>query len=116
MKVYLAGPMRGHPNFNREAFRVWAEKLRAEGHEVFSPAESTEALYGPNIYTDRPEGDELRAGVDGRLVFEHDLVWICRHADAVALMPGWETSKGAVAERAVAKALGSAVGMKVIEL
>jgi len=116
MKIYLAGAMRGLPNFNREAFRYWAAKLRAEGHEVYSPIENGEKLYGARIYENNPEGDEVRLGVDGRLVFEHDLVWICRHADAVALIPGWENSKGAKAERAVAEALGAAVGMRVIEL
>jgi Domain of unknown function (DUF4406) len=116
MKVYLAGPMRGIPNFNREAFRFWAEKLRAEGHEVFSPAEASEKIYGAALYQNNPDGDEVRAGVNGRVVFEQDMLWICRHADAVALMPGWEKSKGAIAERAVAEALGGAVGMQVIEL
>jgi hypothetical protein len=116
MRVYLAGAMRGHPNFNREQFRVWAEKLRADGHEVFCPAENSESIYGPDLYKDQPDGDEIRAGIDGRLVFEHDVVFICRHAQVVALMPGWSTSKGAIAERAVAEALGPAVGMQVIEL
>jgi nucleoside 2-deoxyribosyltransferase len=116
MRIYLAGPMRGLPNLNREAFDYWAAKLRADGHEVFSPAENNEKIYGAHIYRDNPEGDEGKAGIDGRVVFEHDLVWICRHADAVALMPGWENSKGAKAERAVAEALGAAVGMQVIEL
>lgn len=112
MKVYLGGGMRGLPNFGREAFRYWAEKLRSEGHEVFSPAEHSEELYGSHIYANNPEGDEALAGIDGRLVFEHDLVWLCRHADAIALIPGWQNSKGATAERAVAIALG----LKVLEL
>lgn len=112
MRVYLAGAMRGKPHFNREAFALWADKLRADGHEVFSPAESSEKTYGPRIYWDNPEGDEPKAGIDGRKVFEDDLVWICRHADAVALMPGWRESRGATAEHAVAVALD----LEVIEL
>jgi hypothetical protein len=35
-----------------------------------------------------------------------DLGWICAHAEAVAVLPGWEESKGARAEVAAAKALG----------
>jgi hypothetical protein len=106
MKIYLAGKMRGLPNFGHQAFRDGAAKLRAEGHQVFSPVESTESVYGSNVYRDNPEGDEDKAGIDGRLVFWLDLEFICKHADAIALLPGWENSKGARAELATAMALG----------
>ncbi len=106
MKVYLAGPMRGLPYFNHEAFRAGAALLRSQGHEVFNPVESSESLYGPDIYRNSPAGDESIAGIDGRKVFFLDLEFICKHADAVALLPGWERSKGATAERATALALG----------
>ncbi len=106
MKIYLAGPMRTLPFFNRQAFIDAAALLRAEGHTVFSPVESTEAMYGPTIYTDNIEGDEPKAGIDGRKVFGADLAWICAEAEAVALLPGWEKSKGATAEQATALALG----------
>lgn len=104
--------MRGVPNFNRSNFDYYAAQLRAEGHNVFSPAESSEQIYGPQIYKNNPEGDEARAGVNGRLVFAFDLAWICHAADAIALIPGWETSMGTRAELAVAHALG----LKVIDL
>lgn len=112
MKIYLAGPMRGVPNFNCEAFHAGAKALREQGHEVFSPVEASEKRYGAQLYQNQPEGDEARAGVDGRVVFGEDLAWICAHAEAVALLPGWENSKGANAERATALALG----LKIIEL
>jgi nucleoside 2-deoxyribosyltransferase len=105
MRVYLAGPMRQIKEFNVSAFRAWAARLRAQGHEVFSPAESTEAIYGAGIY-DGATGDEGEIGVDRRAVFAADFAWLCASAEAVALMPGWEASKGATAERAVAIALG----------
>lgn len=104
--------MRGLPNFGAEHFRREAAVLRSQGHEVFSPVEATANLYGEHIFRDNPEGDEEAAGVDGRVVFFQDLEFICKHADAVALIPNWKTSKGAIAEKAVAEALG----LKVIEL
>lgn len=105
MRIYVAGKMRGLPNFGHEAFNDAAGKLRAEGHEVFNPVESAEEIYGPDVYKNNPTGDESLAGIDGRVVFGRDLDFVCHHADAVALLPGWETSKGAIAEKAVAEAL-----------
>src|SRR3990167_8029071 len=90
VKVYLAGPMRGHPQLNFPTFHAEAARLRAQGHEVFNPAEQHAVSDGP------PLRDVLRA----------DLSWICQHAEQVALLPGWQSSKGACAERAVAQALG----------
>lgn len=110
MKVYLAGPMRGMSEFNFPAFHAAAAKLRAEGHEVFSPAESDNIRHGTDISKGNATGDEELAakehGFNLRDALREDLEWICRHADAVALLPGWEKSLGANAERAVALALG----------
>lgn len=109
MRIYLAGKMRGVPEFNAPAFRAATDWLRAEGHEVFSPAEQSEKLFGAELRKNA-NGDEGRLGGDemtiGRTVFHLDLAYICLHADAVCLLPGWENSKGATAERAVAIALG----------
>ncbi len=90
MKVYLAGPMRGLPNDNFPAFHYAAAKLRTEGYEVFSPAEN-----------------EAGSGIRDWLLT--DTAWICQHADAVALLPGWEHSLGARAERALAEAIGATI-------
>lgn len=92
--IYLAGPMRGIPEFNFPAFDAEAAKLRAEGHVVFSPADGDRWL----TLTGRP--------VEPRTCFELDTQWICRHADTIALLPGWERSSGARAERALAEAIG----------
>lgn len=110
MKVYLAGPMRGIPEFNFPAFHSGAAKLRSEGHEVFSPAEYDIECHGVDISKRNQTGDEEQAakehGFNLRKALAADLNWICAHADAVALLPGWENSKGAAAERATAIALG----------
>jgi Domain of unknown function (DUF4406) len=106
MKIYVAGKMRGLPYFGYKAFDDATDKLRLEGHEVFNPVEEGEKIYGDDVYKGNPDGDEELAGIDGRLVFGNDLAFVTREADAVALLPGWETSKGAIAEKAVAEALG----------
>ena len=107
MKIYLAGPMRGIKDFNYPAFHAAAAKLRAEGHEVFSPAEHDHKIYGKDI--SNPAGDARIAaeqhGFDIRAALADDCDFICRHADALYMLPGWERSKGAKAERALAKAL-----------
>jgi Domain of unknown function (DUF4406) len=115
MNVYLAGPMRGYPEFNYPAFRAAAALLRADGHSVFSPAERD---------IERHNGEDISVGTLGDLaeieakgfnirdaIFD-DLSYIIRHADAIALLPGWETSKGVACELATAEFLD----LKVIEL
>ena len=97
MKLYLAGPMRGIPEFNFPEFNRVAKILRDEGHEVFNPAE---------------KGMEKDAGAKQELlsfrrkVFALDTAWICKHAEGVALLSGWEGSAGARAEDALAGAIG----------
>lgn len=110
MKVYLAGPMRGIPFFNFPAFAAYARLLRQAGYEVFSPAEEDIATHGPDFAMSNPTGSIEQAEKDYnfslRGALGGDLKWICEQAEAIALMPGWECSKGAKAERATAEALG----------
>lgn len=106
MKIYLAGAMRGIPDFNAPAFRNGARRLREAGHEVFSPVEHDELAgfdwsgHSGNLAQAEDEGFGLRKALAA------DLSWICLHADAVVMLPGWEKSLGATAEVATAHALG----------
>ena len=67
MRIYLAGPMRNYPRNNFPAFDAAAAKLRADGHEVFNPAEHDRKTYGDGsgklfeLWQDRPrpEQDQL---------------------------------------------------------
>jgi hypothetical protein len=110
MKIYLAGPMRGIPEFNFPMFMAAAKQLREEGHEVFNPAEKDNEKHGTDISKGNLTGDEsiasARHGFSLREALGADLAWICAEADAVALLPGWQQSKGARAEAATAVALG----------
>lgn len=110
MKVYVAGPMRGIPEFNFPAFYAAAAELRAQGHTVFNPAERDNDHHGTDISKGNLSGSEEQAaaqhGFNLREALCSDLQFICLEADAIALLPGWENSKGAQAERATAVALG----------
>lgn len=110
MRVYLAGPMRGIPEFNFPAFFAAAALLRAAGHTVFNPAERDNERHGTDVSAGNLTGDEHVAaaqhGFSLREALADDLAFICLEADAIALLPGWERSKGVAAERATAIALG----------
>jgi hypothetical protein len=103
-KIYLAGPMKGIPDYNYPAFAEAAQKLRDEGHEVFSPAEADIEKWGSkeacHAHFDRDRLGALR------IALGQDLAYITGHATAIAVLPGWENSKGVAAELATAKALG----------
>ena len=116
MKIYLAGPMRGIPEFNFPAFHAAAAKLRYDGHDVFNPAEKDNERHGKDISKGNTTGCEniaaIEHGFNLREALHIDLTFICREADGIALLPGWRNSKGATAEHATAVALG----LQVIEL
>ena len=109
MRIYLSGPMTGYEQYNFPAFDYAAAKLRAEPgvEEVFSPADN-DRKYGLTGDTKQP----FPKGVTVRTLLADDMNYIARHATHVALLPGWEKSKGARAE----KALAEAIGLTVIEL
>lgn len=87
-RLYLSGAMSGHPDHNFPAFNEHAAKLRAAGFEVINPAEL-------NPDTSMTWEECLRV----------DIRELCS-CDAIALMPGWEHSKGANLELHIAHRLG----------
>jgi hypothetical protein len=108
MKVYVAGPMRGYPEFNFPAFMAAEEVLKLEGHEVFNPARRDLEVH-PEIEWAETTGEQAEVDKQGFLIREAmqaDMEFIARHADAVCVLDGWEGSKGARAEVALADALG----------
>jgi len=106
LKVYLAGPMTGYPNHNFPAFNRAAAALRAAGCYVFNPAENEL----PEKFADSEEFKQGRCSPElYRTLLAEDLNFICTQADAIALLPGWQKSKGAMAEKATADALGLGV-------
>lgn len=102
--------MRGYPAFNFPAFDAAAVALRALGHEVFSPAErDRRSGFDETPYTTKQSAAVAPDTFDLYFAMRDDLNYIINHADAVALLPGWERSSGATLERRVAEATGKAV-------
>lgn len=91
MKLYIAGPMTGLPEYNFPAFHAAAAHLRGMGHEVVNPAE----LPAPD---DPTWPNYMRGALRAMLTCE-----------AVVLLPGWPRSNGARLERMVADRLGMPV-------
>lgn len=87
MKLYIAGPMTGLPDYNFPAFHAAAANLRGKGHEVVNPAE----LPAPD---DPTWSNYMRGALRVMLTCE-----------AVVFLPGWMQSNGARLERMVADRL-----------
>lgn len=92
MKIYIAGPMTGLPEFNYPAFREAEARLMSLDYETLNPI-TAEAEND----TGKPQTWQWYMRRALRLVSE---------AEGVALLPGWTKSKGACLERDVATRLG----------
>lgn len=90
-RLYLAGPMTGLEDFNFPAFNAMAAKLRARGYQVENPAEH--GVVDDADWADYMAYDLTRLGLCGM----------------VAVLPGWENSKGARLEVHIARELGMRV-------
>jgi hypothetical protein len=88
MIVYIAGPMTGLPDYNYPAFHGAEASLRRAGHDVLNPARR-------GVRDGWEWSDYIRPSL-------RDLTY----ADAICLLPGWETSRGASLEVHIADAIG----------
>ena len=91
VRIYIAGPMTGLPDFNYPAFDACAVSLRAQGFLVENPADNPEPPCGTWLGYMRMALRQLA---------------LC---DGVAMLPGWGHSRGAVIEHQLGKNLGLAV-------
>ncbi len=98
MKLYLSGPMRGKPLFNTNGFAEAARNLRDDGQEIWSPSEMDLAEGLDPSQADSWQGD-IRA------LMRRDIK-IMLEVEGIVMLPGWQNSKGANFELAVAWYLG----------
>jgi hypothetical protein len=100
--LYVAGPMSGLPRFNYPAFDQAAARLRAAGFMVTNPAEEAlpcGCLTGDEILCGGPphEWDEW---------VRNSLRAMLKYSQGVALLSGWESSRGARVELQLVQSLG----------
>lgn len=93
MKVYIAGPMRGIPEFNYPAFYAAAAAWERRGWDVVNPADLD--IQERAVNEEPTYEDYMRRDITELL-----------SVDAIALLPGWQRSEGANVEVTVAKAIG----------
>lgn len=91
MIVYVAGPMSGLPEFNYPAFRQAQADLEAKGYTVLNPVDAEK---------DNTTGEHQT----WQWYMRKALVMVAQ-ADGIALLPGWENSRGASLEHHVATSL-----------
>lgn len=90
MKLYIAGPMSGLPDFNYPAFHAAEAQLQAAGYETLNPASNGEK--------DSWE-DYMRAAIAQVI-----------QADGIAYLPGSYKSRGARLELRLAEDLRIKIG------
>lgn len=110
MRVYISGPMRGYAQFNFPRFDAVSQLLRNSGVVVFNPSENDQVEY-PDIHQWEgfESGDTAKCP---RFNLETSLRWDFARileANGIVMLPGWERSSGAAAERYVAEATGKDV-------
>lgn len=101
-KVYIAGPMSGHDDWNFPAFFEAERQLLGMGYEVINPAHND----GPTVELAlKSAGEPSNPNHTWAYYMKRDLPHVLG-VDAICLLPGWQKSKGASLEVTVAKAIG----------
>lgn len=109
MRIYIAGPMTHIPQFNFPAFDRAGALLREAGWDVVSPAELDDDVDRAAALAS-PDGDILSYGNGVKKTWGEFLARDVRlladdGIEAIAVLPGWETSRGARLETFVGSAM-----------
>lgn len=106
MRLYLAGPMTGIPQFNFPQFEQWTGLLRADGYEVISPHESDPPDVQAVAWASKTGDPADIPPSGGKAVTAVKNVQDISECDGVALLPNWTKSSGTVHEIATAVRFG----------
>jgi hypothetical protein len=106
-RCYVAGKMTGVPDWNFPAFFSAAKFMEEQGYEAINPAALDEAAGFPLERLKQLTPAEFQEFLKGAMKRDLEAIQSC---DALVLLPGWENSKGARAEKAVAEWGGKRVG------
>lgn len=107
MKIYIAGPMSGKPNWNYDNFNRVAKDYQEIGWTVYNPAQK-DVENGVDDPEAMKDGNTALAIQKGTFSFRDSYEWdVCRviESDAIYMLEGWEHSPGACGEHAVAVAM-----------
>lgn len=101
LNTYIAGPMRGHNNLNREAFYMAENYLNATNiHDTHNPAKWDEDLGLTTEDLEKPDEVSKALQRDLNAIFDCDCIYMLR---------GWEKSAGAKLEHELAVVLGMTI-------
>ena len=102
-KIYIAGPMSGYPLYNFPAFDAARDHLLGLDYTVYSPADhDRDRGHDPTQHPEGYDWSKFPESLDKNqtILLDVELVINC---DCIYMLDGWEKSKGALAEKAVAE-------------
>ena len=117
--IYVAGPMRGYPDWNYCAFNSTEKMLADRGWKVINPAsldsnyEETAGMETTPESFDPDKNEDEHAVI--RKIMKRDCDVVCDECDAIFMLDGYRGSKGAMTEMWLAKSLGLDVYYEVNE-
>ena len=101
LKTYIAGPMRGKPDFNRDSFYKAEKKLnKLSCYDTYNPARADSEL--------DMSDEELVSKRGLRAVMKRDLNALL-DCDIIYMLRGWEKSEGATIEHRLAAMLSMTI-------
>jgi len=110
LTVYISGPMRGRKFFNFPAFDEAQKNLEEAGFKVVSPAEMDRELgFDPETLGSDYDWNDLNAcnfSLQDAIDRDFEAIKTC---DAICMLPDWDQSLGARAERALAEWMGKEI-------